>query len=87
MAIWQYSNYVTLDGAARLTQLRLHIQEVSNRITEDYTNAGRSKSVQTRESYLSGLQQQEKTLGGQSPRANGRSRTLTATFRDSGGVD
>lgn len=84
---WTYSDYVNLDGSARLTRLRLHVQEVSDFITENYSTPGFSKQVDPLEKYLERLQDQEKALGGQAPRANGRTRRVGVRFVDSGSVD
>ncbi len=84
---WTYSDYVTLDGSARLTRIRLHIQEVSDRITENYSVANRSKQVDPLEKYLERMQDQEKALGGQGLRANGRNRRVGVRFSESGCVD
>lgn len=60
MALWQYSNWITLDGADRLTRLRLHIDEVSQHIMG---TASRSKSVtQVDQGYLARLQAEERRL-------------------------
>jgi hypothetical protein len=57
---WTYSNWITLDGADRLTRLRLHIQEVS-----DYTQgtSTRGQSVTSVDpQYLANLMREEKDL-------------------------
>lgn len=61
MAVWIYSDWITLsDRAERLTRLRLHIQEVSERL---FSTASRSKSVSAvQEGYLDRLSKAEAEL-------------------------
>lgn len=60
MALWQYADYITLDGADRLTRLQLHIVEVSN---HTIGTAARSKSVSAvDQQYLASLRKEEKEL-------------------------
>ena len=84
---WTYSDYVTMSGRARLARLQLHIQEVSDKITENYQIAGRSKDVNPLEKYLEKLQTQEDQLGGAGPRSEGRSRVLRVDYIEPQGVD
>lgn len=84
---WLYSDYLTFDDSTRLVRLRLHIAEVSNRITEDYSIGGRSKSVGALNTYLAQLKTEEARLGGQSPRAHGRSRVMRIDNLEPPGID
>lgn len=84
---WTYSDYVTMSGRARLARLQLHIQEVSDKITENYSIQGRSKQVDPLQKYLENLMSQEDQLGGAGPRAESRSRVLRADFKEPQGVD
>ena len=86
---WTYSDWVTLDnvGNARLARLRLHIQEVSDRITEELSSSGRSISSASLTQYLKDLKSEENQFGSNGPRANGRSRVLRADFKEPQGVD
>lgn len=61
---WTYSDYVTLSsGAAKLTRLRLHIQEVSDRISGgSYTLAGISVSKGDMLALRDQLTEEEKAL-------------------------
>ncbi len=60
---WTYSDWITLDGADRLTRLRLHIQEVSNH-TQGISNRGQS-ATQVDTNYLAALMRQEGELAKQ----------------------
>lgn len=79
---WTYSDWVTLSGTTRLSRLQLHIQEVSNKLTENYSIAGRSKQVDPLQKYLETLQARESQLGGNAPRANGGSRVNRVNFKN-----
>lgn len=60
---WDYSDYITYDESTTtyLTRLRLHIQEVSNKlITGSYSLGGRSVSKGFLQDYLKDLQAKEK---------------------------
>lgn len=59
---WTYSDYIVSTGQARLTRLRLHIQEVSDQLTAATTSNGESYNPQVLESYLSRLQKTEREL-------------------------
>lgn len=83
---WDYSDWVTLSGTTRLTRLQLHIQEVSNKLTENYSIAGRSKQVDPLQKYLDSLYERENQLGGNAARANGRSRINRVDFLEPEGV-
>ena len=72
---YQYNDYITIeDTAARETQLRKHIQEVSVMITPDVAKGGSSKSSGRVMDYLASLKDELKAL----VRAN-RSRQGTGT--------
>ena len=60
---WVYSNWITLDGAARLTQLRLHIQEVSDFIQGTAVRGTSVTAVDPQ--YLANLMREEKELAQQ----------------------
>ena len=78
---WTYSDWTTMTGTAQVTELGLHIKEVSDRITEDYsTGVGQSKSTGTLERYLESLKSDFRRLGGVMARANGRSRVNRIDF-------
>lgn len=62
--MWTYDDYITLDGAARLTRLRLHIQEVSQRIRNSTSADGKSSDSHTLETYWEKLREEEKELSG-----------------------
>lgn len=59
-----YSDYITLDGAARLARLRLYIQEISNKVSNPSISAGGySRSENTGLSQLlTQLREEEKQL-------------------------
>lgn len=60
---WTYSDWVTYDpgSATRISRLRLHIQEVSDRISQgDFTTEGKAHSYGYLESYLKELHSKEK---------------------------
>lgn len=57
---WTYSDWITLEGEARLTRLRLHIQEVSD-FTQGTSTRGRSVT-QVDPQYLANLMKEEKAL-------------------------
>lgn len=85
---WTYNDYTTLSGADRLTRLQLHISEVSAEITgPNYSVAGRSVDRRVLVEYYDKLKIEEKLMGGQSVRANGRSRVLRVDCLDPVGVD
>ena len=61
MATWNYADYVTYtDDAERLTRLRLHIAEVSQRIVS--VEARSSKVTPVEVSYLQQLKNEEQAL-------------------------
>lgn len=61
--MWTYSDYITLtDQAAKLTRLRLHIQEVSDSIGREISGDGKSKSENNITQYLAELRKEEKEL-------------------------
>lgn len=64
MAAWTYSDWVTYDdGSAKLAQLRLHIQEVSDKLSNpNYATDGLSVSQQNLPAYLDGLKADETRL-------------------------
>ena len=55
MASWTYSDWVTLTGAARLSRLKLHVQEVSDEIGHSYSVADRSVQKQRMLDYYNSL--------------------------------
>ena len=60
MATWAYADWITYDGADRLTRLRLHIAEVSQRTMG---TSARGNSVTTVDpQYLQGLLKEESKL-------------------------
>jgi hypothetical protein len=74
MAVWTYSDWVTYeDGSAKLTRLRLHVQEVSDKLANpSYSTEG--LSVNPRENlgtYLAGLNAEREKLEATVGRANG----------------
>lgn len=67
---WTYADWITLDGAARLTRLRLHIEEVSN-FTQGTATRGQSVTPVDPQ-YLQTLLKEEKELARQlNPGATG----------------
>lgn len=57
---WTYSDYVTYDyGSARLSQFRLHVQEVSDSIVEEMGDGGSTISSNALQRYLDGLMTSE----------------------------
>lgn len=85
---WTYSDYVTLSGTARLTRLQLHIQEVSDCITENVQVTGRGVDTNPLNTYLKALKDEEIKLGGQSiARGDRRSRVNRIDHREPQGVD
>lgn len=60
MATWVYADWITYDGTDRLTRLRLHIAEVSQRTMG---TSARGNSVTTVDpQYLASLQREEQRL-------------------------
>ena len=62
-AAWTYSDWITYDpgNATRISRLRLHIQEVSDKISEgDFSSEQKSNSYGYLQSYLDKLMGQEK---------------------------
>ena len=54
---WTYSDYVTFDaGAARLTRFRLHLAEVSDKLSPEMTETGSAYSTREIREYLKILQ-------------------------------
>jgi hypothetical protein len=63
--MWTYSDYITYtDDSAKLTRLRLHIQEVSDAIGRELSGDGKSKSENNITQYLKDLRAEEKELAG-----------------------
>lgn len=57
---WTYSDYITLGPtSAGLTRLRLHIQEVTDKISLEIAADGKSKSSHALQQYLDGLLKKE----------------------------
>lgn len=87
---WTYSDWVTYDistdGTTRLSQLRLHMQEVSDKIEKERTAGGRTSSSHALERYLEGLKEDEKTLakalGVDIPNANEQAMFTYNAFRN-----
>jgi hypothetical protein len=61
---WTYSDYITLDGSAKLTRLRLHIQEVSDKVTQEVGGGGYNRSSSAVQQYLKTLKDEELQLTG-----------------------
>lgn len=58
---WSYSDYVTLDyGAARLSQLRLHMQEVADKLSAEMGTSSKNYSTNAIQSYLTSLRKAER---------------------------
>ena len=61
--MWDYDDYITLtDQSAKLTRLRLHIQEVSARIRNSTSADGKSSDSHTLMEYLKVLKAEESSL-------------------------
>lgn len=61
--MWSYADYITYeDAAARLARLRLHIQEVSQKVGASTAAAGTSVDRTTNLQYLQVLKSEEKDL-------------------------
>jgi hypothetical protein len=61
---WTYSDWITYasDSATRLSRLRLHIQEVSDRISSgSYASEGKSHDYGFLQDYLAELMKKEKS--------------------------
>ena len=73
MAVWTYSDWVTYeDGSAKLTRLRLHVQEVSDKLANpNYATDGLSVSQQNLAAYLVGLNTEREKLEATVGRAGG----------------
>ena len=85
---WTYSDYATYsDTSDRLERLRLHIVEVSDEIQAEGSDGGTSLNLTNLRTYLQDLKREEKDLGGQAPRAGGRTRVLRADFIEPRGID
>lgn len=60
---WTYSAWTQQPtAAARLSMLRQHITEVSDKITQEISSDGHSRSSSTLQAYLDGLFQHERRL-------------------------
>ena len=60
---WTYSDWITqTDDGARLTRLRLHIQEVSNKIRREVGAGDMSQSSRAVREYLDSLHKREEAL-------------------------
>ncbi|PCI07953.1 hypothetical protein COB72_09300 [bacterium] len=60
---YAYSDYITMDdGVAKRTQLRLHIQEVSQGVTPDVAKGGSSRSSGQMAVYLQSLKDELREL-------------------------
>lgn len=72
MANWTYGDWRSFSGAAKVARLASHMQEVSERITENLALAGRSIGVDPLNAYLKTLQTDFNSLGGNTPVASRR---------------
>ena len=82
---WTYSDWVTYPDsspAAKLTQLRKHIQEVSDQITADVTKGGSGRQTGRLQDYLERLYTKETDLMAMVAAACGR-RAYTANMNGS----
>lgn len=76
---WTYNDYVSLtDAAARLVQLRLHIQEVSATVGLTVASDGTSVDSRVTKEYLDSLRSEERQL---SSIADGITRTSPMIVR------
>lgn len=75
---WQYADWITLDGEERLTRLRLHIAEVSQRVMGTNSRSAGITAVDT--NYLSNLQTEERRLTDRRD-TRGFARNYTQFFR------
>lgn len=77
---WTYSDYITFDGAERLTRLRLHIQEVSDFVQGVSERGTSATAVDT--NYLQTLLKKEEELAVKvnSGNSNGGFATLNPVF-------
>lgn len=63
MATWTYSDYITeTSDSERLTKLRQHIHEVSERLSEELSGGGQAISTNNLSNYLKDLKAEEKEL-------------------------
>lgn len=77
---WTYSNWITLaaGSTARLERLRLHIQEVSDRISQgNFSSEGKAHAYDYLQSYLSDLHKREKEESVASAATTGERATFT----------
>jgi hypothetical protein len=56
---WTYSNWITFTGQARQTQIRLHIQEVSDALTARVQGNSVGYDPTPLQAYLDGLLKRE----------------------------
>ena len=80
-SVWTYSGWINLDdgSAARLTQLRLHIQEVSDFISSgNYTMNGRSIDKDSLQKMLETLMKKEEAESKQVASSNGNRSAFTS---------
>jgi hypothetical protein len=62
---WTYSDYITYaDAAAKLTRLRLHIHEVTDKIGREQSAGDMSTSSTALQKYLQDLKNEERSLSG-----------------------
>lgn len=64
--MWTYSDWVTLSGAARLTRLRLHVQEVADALHSRSTAVSADGKSMTREQlvqYYESVARREREMG------------------------
>ncbi len=76
MALWTYADWVTqTDKSTRLTRLRLHIEEVSQRIMSLRSRSGRGVDAPD-QSYLDSLRDEERRLAVEVEEKSGFARNL-----------
>ena len=72
MALYQYNNWVNLEGAERLARLRLHIQEVTAMLGPDTSGPDHSQSSKSLKEYAADLGVKEEKLAEEVAMANRR---------------
>lgn len=78
MANWTYGDWRSYSGAAKLQRLASHMQEVTERITENLSAPGRAIGVDPLNMLLKNLEEQYALLGGNTPRTDGGALEKTA---------
>jgi hypothetical protein len=86
---WTYSDWITqTTDSTRLTRLRLHIQEVSDKITQEVSSGGNSRSSSALQAYLADIRKEEKSLAAAvSGASGGVSRARFVRARGGGDTD